>query len=220
MRWASGAPPAAQMMFRQAFLRTPLDGAADGRHLRGVGLGALRILVIGIRRPVVGEPVLVVEEEYLWRAGGSVGRRYLLGLVVEKRKGEALFLGALLHVVDPVAEIAGIRVHSDEARAPCIVPRDVVEPILPGDHVRAVDAGENDGHGLPTEVLERMGLPVDCPELEGRGGVSERESNHHAMLSTWGRSTTPSGWECGPTPMRPFAWSPSARGVSPSNRGR
>jgi hypothetical protein len=33
------------------------------------------------------------------------------------------------------------------------------------------------------EVLQRMGLPVDCRELEGRGGVSERESCHarHAI---------------------------------------
>jgi 1-acyl-sn-glycerol-3-phosphate acyltransferase len=139
--------------------------------------------MIGIRCAVIGEPVLAVEEEHLRRASGSVGRCYLLGLVVEKRKGEALFLGALLHVVDAVAEIAGVRVHGDETRAARIVARDVVQPILPGDHVRAVDAGENDGDRLPTEVLERMGLSVDCWELEGRGGVSERESCHarHAI---------------------------------------
>jgi hypothetical protein len=139
--------------------------------------------VIGIRRPVVGEAVLAVEKEHLRRTGGSVGRRYFLGLVVEKRKREALLLGALLHIVDPVAEVAGVRVHGDEAGAPRIVARDVVQPILPGDHVRAVNARKNDGDRLSTEVLERMSLPVDCRKLKGRGGVSERESCHarHAI---------------------------------------
>jgi hypothetical protein len=186
-------------MFRQALLLgAPLDGAADGRHLRRVdltavehrvespaqvGIGAIRIQVIGIRCPVVSEPVLAVEEEHLGRAGGSVGRRYLLGLVVEERESEALLVRAPLHVVDPVAEVARVRVHGDESRAPRIVARDVVEAILPGDHVGAVDARENDGDRLSMEVLERMGLPVDCREVEGWGGVSERESCHarHAI---------------------------------------
>jgi 1-acyl-sn-glycerol-3-phosphate acyltransferase len=46
-----------------------------------------------------------------------------------------------------------------------------------------VDARENDGDGLSPKVLERMGLPVDSWELEGRRRVSEREPCHerHAI---------------------------------------
>jgi hypothetical protein len=46
-----------------------------------------------------------------------------------------------------------------------------------------MDAGEDDGDRLSTEVLQRMGLPVGCRELEGGSWVSERESCHarHAI---------------------------------------
>src|SRR5262245_46514429 len=53
-----------------------------------VGLGAGGILVIGVGRPVIHEPVLGVEEEDLGGPRGAVGLGDLLRLVVEKRKGE------------------------------------------------------------------------------------------------------------------------------------
>jgi 1-acyl-sn-glycerol-3-phosphate acyltransferase len=134
--------------------------------------------MIRVRRPVVDEPVLGVEEEDFGRPRGAVGLRHLLRLVVEEREGKALLLRAGLHVLDGVAEVAGVRVDGDEPGAALVLARDVVQPVLPGDHVRAVDAREDDGERPAGVVLRRMRASVDAGEVEARSRIAERETGH------------------------------------------
>ena len=110
-----------------------------------IGLGAARILVIRVWCSVVDEPVLGVEEEDLRSPRGAVGLCDVLCLVVQEREREVLLLRACPHVADGIAEVARVRVDRDEAGPVFVLAGNVVDPVLPGDNVRAVDAGEDDG---------------------------------------------------------------------------
>src|SRR5215216_4088408 len=71
-----------------------------------------------------------------------------------------------------------VRVDGEESRPPGVLARDLVQPALPGDDVRAVTAREDDRDGHSLVVAKRMRLAVDSRELERRRRIAEREACH------------------------------------------
>lgn len=126
---------------------------------------------------MIDEPAVTVEEEDLGGARRLIRLGHLLGLVVQEGKDEALLARPGLHLLEPVAQVV-VRVDHHERGPSPIVPSDVVQPVLPGDHVRAVHAREDDRDRQVLVVLESVPPPVDAGEVEGWRARAEREPGH------------------------------------------
>ena len=131
---------------------------------------------------MVDEPAVGVEDEHLRSPARAVGPGCLLPLVVEEGEGEPLLGRPLAHVVRRVAEVAGVRVHGDDPGPAFVVACDLVDPVLPGDRVRAVAAGEDHGHGLPVVVGEGDGRAVEIRQRELRRRIPKPEGGHAARI--------------------------------------
>src|SRR5215210_9253410 len=128
------------------------------------------IPVVSVRRTAEDQPLLSVEHEDVWRDLGPKRVRDILGLVVQVRVRPVVLAYEALHVLERVGRVARrvVAVNTEKAHAACrVLLGHRTQPRIPRDHVRAVQAGDD-------ETV--WGFPVSP------SNASEPEASHSTKL--------------------------------------
>ena len=137
------------------------------------------VLVVGVGRAAVDEPVLAVEHEHVRRDRGAERAGDVLRLVVEVGDRPPLVAHEAAHRVERVGRVARgvVGVDGEEAHAAlAVLLGDAAQARVPGDHVGAVVAGDHEHRRGRRRVLrDGVRYAIGVGEGERRNRVADPE---------------------------------------------